>query len=94
MHGPGFVPRPTLVEWMTLVARHVRSSTDPGPALAAGGVVERVAISGECDIFLLPIRLGPALRPLSAPLHIVSGAGHLLAEEQPEAVAELAVRGR
>lgn len=94
MHGPGREPRRSLVEWMTIVARCVRSSADPGLARIAVPRREHAAISGDRDRFLPPSRLGPALhRRLGVEPTTVPGAGHLLAEERPEEVARAAVPG-
>lgn len=90
MHGPGFSPRPELVEWMTLVARHVRSSADPGRAAISDIGIPTRAISGERDVFLPSTRLRPALQQaLGVELITVPGGGHLLAEETPEEIAAL-----
>ncbi|WP_205215209.1 alpha/beta fold hydrolase [Amycolatopsis albispora] len=85
------VPRPELVEWMTLVARHVRSSTDPGHATIARHDVARTVAVGDADVFLPRHRLAPAAREaLGARLEIVDSAGHLVVDEHPALVAELA----
>ena len=90
MHGPGFNPRPELVEWMTLVARHVRSSADPGRAVPTEPGLPTTAVSGEHDVFLPPERLRPALQQaLGVELLVVPGGGHLLAEESPREIAAL-----
>ncbi len=92
MHGPGHEPRHLLVEWMTLVARHVRSSADPGVAQITIPERPYVAISGAQDRFLPPGRLGPALRrTLGIGLTTVLGSGHLLADEQAAEVARFVV---
>ncbi|MFE0192173.1 alpha/beta fold hydrolase [Streptomyces sp. NPDC058989] len=89
MHAPGHRPRTEMVEWMTLIARHARSSASPGvaedlPATTA----RRWAIVGEHDTFLPPRRLGPAVhRTLGIDLDVVAGNGHLLVDEDPEYVA-------
>lgn len=94
MHGPGCETRRLLVEWLTLVARHVHSSADPGVARIAASRRGYTAISGEQDRFLPPKRLRPALRErLGVDLVAVPDAGHLLAEEQPGEVARFAVAG-
>ncbi|MER7010084.1 alpha/beta hydrolase [Saccharopolyspora sp. NPDC000359] len=47
MLAPDQVPRPELVEWMTLVARHVRSSLDPARAVVADQRVQRAVVVGD-----------------------------------------------
>ncbi|MFK0259048.1 alpha/beta fold hydrolase [Streptomyces sp. NPDC090445] len=89
MGAPGYAPRADLVEWMTLVARHARSSGAPGLAEARRKVAYRV-VTGAHDTFLPPHRLGPAVRArLGAGLDVVPDAGHLLVEERPDLVAAL-----
>ncbi|MFD8410496.1 alpha/beta fold hydrolase [Streptomyces sp. NPDC059650] len=89
MGAPGYVPRPDLVEWMTLVARHARSSGAPGLAEARRRVSYQV-VTGAHDTFLPPRRLGPAVRArLGTGLDVVADAGHLLVEERPDLVAAL-----
>ena len=95
MHGPGFSPRTELVDWMTLLARHVRSSADPGrvaPTDARAATPTTAAISGDADVFLPPRRLAPAVRGIGLELITVAGGGHLLAEESPHEVAALSHR--
>jgi pimeloyl-ACP methyl ester carboxylesterase len=78
---------------MTLAARHVRSSADPGVAKIAAPERPYVAISGAQDRFLPPGRLGPAAlrRTLGIGLTTVPGSGHLLADEQAAEVARFVV---
>jgi pimeloyl-ACP methyl ester carboxylesterase len=96
MHGPGFSPRVELVAWMTLLARYVRSSADPGraaPTDTGAAIPTTVAISGDADVFLPPRRLAPAVRKtLGIELITVAGGGHLLAEESPHEIAALSHR--
>ncbi|MFG2875403.1 alpha/beta fold hydrolase [Streptomyces sp. NPDC048337] len=93
MLAPGHRPRAELVEWMTLVARHSRSSGAPGAAELPDRAVPRLVATGAHDTFLPPRRLAPALRAtLGTGLHVVADAGHLLVEERPDRVAAL-VRG-
>ncbi|MER8069140.1 alpha/beta hydrolase [Streptomyces sp. NPDC094034] len=90
MHAPGHQPRAELVEWMTLIARHVRSSGSPGIADLSPTTVRRCAVGGEHDTFLPPRRLGPAVRKrLGIDLDVAAGNGHLLVDEDPEYVAAL-----
>ncbi len=90
-------PQPELVEWMTLVAKHVRPGPPPGPLSAdvLARVSAQVAIYvGSDDVFLPADRLRrQAERRLpAARIEVVQGAGHLLPQERPE-VAEGAVSG-
>ncbi|PXY36104.1 alpha/beta fold hydrolase [Prauserella flavalba] len=90
MHGPAHTPRPELVEWMTLVARHVRSTADPGETAVAGRDVPRTVVVGGSDVFLPGRTLAPAVRgTLGVDLDIVPSAGHLVVDEHPERLAEL-----
>ncbi|MFI5527719.1 alpha/beta fold hydrolase [Kitasatospora sp. NPDC051853] len=96
MHGPGHLPAPELVEWMTLVARHSRSSGAPGLAVPppAGDRPPLLVVSGGHDVFLPPRRLAPAVRrALGTELRVVEAAGHLLVDEHPELLAGLVTAG-
>ncbi|WP_329012112.1 alpha/beta fold hydrolase [Streptomyces sp. NBC_00690] len=92
MSAPGRQPRNELVEWMTLVARHSRSSGAPGRAEPPSGQrCTQLAVTGANDVFLPPHRLRRAVRDtLKTELQVAAGAGHLLVEEHPELVANLA----
>ncbi len=90
--APGRTPEPTLVDWMTLVARHTTPSGAPGPLPAAvtarWRTIPRVALAGEHDTFLPPARLGPAVRHrLGVDLTPLPGLGHLSVDEDPLRVA-------
>ncbi|WP_433556546.1 alpha/beta fold hydrolase [Pseudonocardia xinjiangensis] len=90
MHGPTHSPRPELTEWMTLVARNVRSSADPGRVTVTRRDVDRIAVTGEHDVFLPPVRLAPATRhALGVELHVIPAAGHLVVDEYPSQIAVL-----
>ncbi|MZE76083.1 alpha/beta fold hydrolase [Streptomyces xinghaiensis] len=90
MLAPGHAPREEVVDWMTLVARHVRSSGAPGAAALPARPVPRLVVTGEHDVFLPPGRLGPAVRAtLGVELGVVPGAGHLVVEERPGHLAAL-----
>ncbi|WP_253775176.1 alpha/beta fold hydrolase [Goodfellowiella coeruleoviolacea] len=90
MHGHGRAPRPELVEWMTLVARHVRSSADPGDVVIAGRDVVRTVVVGGADVFLPNRTLAPVVRRrLGVELGVIASAGHLVVDEHPEKLAEL-----
>lgn len=92
MMAPEAEVDPELSEWMTLVARHCRSTLAPPPL--SSDVLDPwrgrvVAVSGEYDTFLPPKRLSRVVRErLGAALKIVPGAGHLLPDEQPHAVVD------
>ncbi|MEU6645229.1 alpha/beta hydrolase [Saccharomonospora sp. NPDC046836] len=91
LHGAGHAPRPELVEWMTLVARHVRSTRDPGHAAVAAQDIERTVVVGADDVFLPAHALAPVvLRTLCVPLDVMASAGHLIVDEFPDRLAELA----
>jgi pimeloyl-ACP methyl ester carboxylesterase len=93
MHARHHAPSRGYVEWMTLVARQVRTSLAPSPLSRA--VVDRwrgtprAVLSGEQDCFL-PVRpLTRAVRAgLGIELEVVAGAGHLVPEDQPRKVAD------
>ncbi|WP_069815740.1 alpha/beta fold hydrolase [Streptomyces sp. TP-A0874] len=90
MLAPGRQPRGELVEWMTLVARHARSSGVPGLATLPPRPVPRLVVTGEQDVFLPPRRLAPAVRDrLGLELGVVPGTGHLVVEERPEQLSAL-----
>ncbi|WP_338897089.1 alpha/beta hydrolase [Streptomyces sp. TG1A-60] len=90
MLAPGHPPRTELVDWMTLVARHVRSSGAPGAATLPTRSIPRLVVTGEHDVFLPPRRLGPAVRAaLGTELGVISEAGHLVVEEHPEYLSTL-----
>ncbi|WP_030196090.1 alpha/beta fold hydrolase [Streptomyces sp. NRRL S-87] len=92
MTAPGVEPRAELVQWLTLVARHSRSSGAPGRAAFDDRVraVPHRVVSGAHDVFLPPRRLAPAVRAaLGADLEVVPHAGHLLVDEAPDDVAAL-----
>ncbi|SCK57434.1 Lysophospholipase, alpha-beta hydrolase superfamily [Streptomyces sp. SceaMP-e96] len=90
MLAPGHPPREELVNWMTLVARHSRSSGAPGAATLPARSIPRLVVTGEHDVFLPPRRLGPAVRgTLGAELGVISEAGHLVVEERPEYLSTL-----
>lgn len=90
MLAPGHRPRPDLVEWMTLVARHSRSSGAPGTAELPLRKVPRLVATGAHDTFLPPRRLYPVVHStLDTELHVIPDAGHLVVEEHPDRVAAL-----
>lgn len=90
MLAKGGVPRPELVEWMTLVGRHTRTSTSPDHVEQPSWRGAVLAVSGAQDVFLPPARLGPAVRrALGVELSIVDQAGHLIVEEAAGRLREL-----
>ncbi|MFE2283194.1 alpha/beta fold hydrolase [Streptomyces sp. NPDC059443] len=90
MLAPGHQPRPDLVEWMTLVARHSRSSGAPGTAELPPRTVPRLVATGTHDTFLPPRRLHPVVHAmLDTELRVIPDAGHLVVEEDPALVAAL-----
>jgi pimeloyl-ACP methyl ester carboxylesterase len=93
MHARGRAPSPEHVEWMTLVARHVRTSLAPPPlppeVLDRWRDTPRAVLCGDQDCFLPVPRLADAVRrKLGVDLDVVAEAGHLTPEDQPERVAE------
>lgn len=92
--APGRTPPPDLIEWYTLVARACRTSLAP-PALPRELLtrrtdVPRQVVTGQHDVFLPPERLrASAGRRLGARLVVIPDAGHLLPDEQPQALAAL-----
>ncbi|MDA3643375.1 alpha/beta hydrolase [Saccharopolyspora indica] len=90
MLAPGDLPRPELVEWMTLIARHARSSLDPAPALVADRAVDRIVAVGDHDRYFPSRPLAAATRrTLGLPLSVLPSAGHLITEGQPGQLADL-----
>ncbi|QRK12553.1 alpha/beta hydrolase [Archangium violaceum] len=92
MLAPGGNPPATLVTWMALVGRHVRTSLAPPPLSEAALREVRVPVaivSGEADVFLPPeaLRRGAARLP-GATFRGIAGAGHLLPHERAEALLE------
>jgi pimeloyl-ACP methyl ester carboxylesterase len=90
--SPGHTPRPELVDWMTLVARHTRPVSTSEIVRSSREIPTMVA-TGEFDVFLPPARLGPAVRTaLGSELRVIAGAGHLAPDERPEDVLDLLER--
>lgn len=87
--APEHEPPAHLVEWMTLMAAHCRSTLAP-PPLPADLVAARcarpfVAATGQYDRFLPPARLAPAVRRHGgASLTVLPGVGHLACDERPQ----------
>jgi pimeloyl-ACP methyl ester carboxylesterase len=91
MLARGNAPRPELADWMTLIARHVRSSSDPGRAPIADQQVDRAVVVGEDDTFFPPRALAPAVRrTLRVELDTITSAGHLISDEHPDQLAAMA----
>jgi pimeloyl-ACP methyl ester carboxylesterase len=84
-------------EWLTLVARSTRTTGAPGP-LPAGDLARwrdhaTPVLVGAEDVFFPPARLRPpAVELLGVRPVVVSGAGHLLADQAPTVVLEAAAR--
>lgn len=90
MLAPGDRPRPELVEWMTLIARHARSSLDPAPAVVADRAVDRTVAVGEHDRYFPSRPLAVATRrTLGLPLSVLPSAGHLITEGRLGRLADL-----
>ncbi|ONM50018.1 hypothetical protein B0T44_14355 [Nocardia donostiensis] len=94
MTAPGGHIPEHLCDWMTLVARHCRTSLAPAPLDSATLADQRTApcvvATGAHDVFLPPRRLGPAVRRrLGADLHTLEGCGHLALDEDPERIVDL-----
>ncbi|MFD7511976.1 alpha/beta fold hydrolase, partial [Streptomyces sp. NPDC059853] len=92
MAAPDRSLSPELAEWMALVARECRSSLAPAPLPRT--VVERrrsvpcLVATGRHDAFFPPPALSAAVRDrLGTECRVVEGAGHLLLDEEPAAVA-------
>ncbi|MFC7340906.1 alpha/beta fold hydrolase [Saccharopolyspora griseoalba] len=93
MYAPGNRPPTELVDWMTLVARHVRTSLDPGAAPPQAAALDRVVVAGEHDRYFPPSALaGPVREVLGQELTVLPGSGHLLVDERPDELAELIAR--
>ena len=93
MHARGRRPSPEHVEWMTLVARHVRTSLAPSPlpqaVLDRWRDTPRAILCGDQDCFLPVSPLAAAARTkLGIEVDVVADAGHLTPEDQPTRVAE------
>jgi len=92
MCGAGHQASPETVEWMTLVARSCRSGLAPAPlpgvVLSGWAHTPAVVVVGSQDCFfsadLIAARLARWTEFL---VRTVEGAGHLLAHEEPDAVA-------
>lgn len=92
MSASGHDPADDQVEWMTLVARHTRTTGAPGPAPRWATEAWRPAstsvITGAEDCFFPPHRLDPLVRErLGAELVVVPGVGHLSVDEAPTVLA-------
>ncbi len=99
MTAAGRAPSPDLIEWLTMVALHCRTSGAPPPHQA--GLIEpwrdrsTSVIVGAQDCFFTPAKLAIAAQTrLGARCDIVPGAGHLTVEEEPRLVAQLIVPDR
>ena len=94
MSGPTHPPGDDLVEWMTLLARTCRTTGAPDPLPGAHLSKWRdskvqVAV-GEHDAFFPVTKLrGPCRTMLGQDPLVISGAGHLLVDEEPDLVSDL-----
>jgi pimeloyl-ACP methyl ester carboxylesterase len=85
MLAPGHHPRPALVEWMTLVAEHCRSSGSPSLVPSPSTEVPTAVAVGAHDIFLPPAALRVVVRErFGSELIVVPNSGHLVVEEAPQ----------
>ncbi len=96
MHAEGRAPSPQHVEWMTLVARNIRTSLAPSPlpasVLGRWRDTPRAVLCGDQDCFLPVSVLAEAARTtLGIELEVVAEAGHLTPEDQPDRVTEAVV---
>jgi pimeloyl-ACP methyl ester carboxylesterase len=93
LHAPGWQPSATHIEWMTLAARHTRSTLAPKPlptsSLRRWQAIPRAVLTGELDCFLPVGPLRTTVRDkLAADVRILQGAGHLTPEERAEAIVD------
>jgi pimeloyl-ACP methyl ester carboxylesterase len=93
MHGTGWQPSAAHIEWMTLAARHTRSTLAPPPLPASSlrrwQAIPRAVLTGERDCFLPVESLQTAVREkLATSLQVLQRAGHLTPDERPEAIVE------
>jgi pimeloyl-ACP methyl ester carboxylesterase len=81
------------IEWMTLVARHSRSTLAPrrlpASSLRRWQAFPCTVLSGELDCFLPVGSLRNAVREkLATDLQVLQGAGHLTPEERAEEIVQ------
>jgi pimeloyl-ACP methyl ester carboxylesterase len=91
MHAADRRPSTEEAEWMTLVARHTRSTLAPSPlstsVVGRWREVPHLVLSGERDCFLpVPPLRSAVHEKLGSDLTVIAGAGHLAVDEQPEAL--------
>jgi pimeloyl-ACP methyl ester carboxylesterase len=96
MHAPGWQPSATHIEWMTLAARHTRSTLAPSPLPASSLrrwlARPRAVLTGELDCFLPVGPLRTAVREtLGTDVQVLQGAGHLTPEERARAIVDAVV---
>ncbi|MEX5303317.1 alpha/beta fold hydrolase [Kocuria sabuli] len=85
MLAPDHQARPALVEWMTLVAEHCRSSGSPSSVPFRRSKTPTAVAVGAHDIFLPPAALRSVVRErFGRKLTVVPGSGHLVVEEAPQ----------
>lgn len=85
MLAPGHQPRPALVEWMTLLATHCRSSGSPSLVPPHRTKAPTAVAVGAHDVFLPPASLRTVVRErFGNELTVVPSSGHLVVEEAPQ----------
>lgn len=92
--APGVVPPEEIVEWMTLLPKHCRSTLAPPPLhpdfVRWWSDTPHVVATGAHDYFVPPARLAPAVSGLlGSELHVIADAGHLVVDERPGEIADL-----
>lgn len=92
--GPDHVPPDEVVEWVTLLAGHCRSTLAPPPlhpdVVRQWDDTPHVVATGSHDHFVPPNRLAPAVASLlGSDLRVIADAGHLVVDEHPEEIAGL-----
>ena len=92
--APGAEPPGTVVEWMTLVATHCRTTLAPPPLfaqlLARRAEQPCVVGVGGFDRFLPPRRLAPAVhRTMGLDIRVFPGVGHLNTDADLDEVVSL-----
>ncbi len=84
---------PRVIELLELSARHTRPDGAPPPlppSILSRWQGRARVITGDRDPFLPPSRLrGPARTHLHAEVEVVTEAGHLIPEEQPDQLIAL-----
>jgi pimeloyl-ACP methyl ester carboxylesterase len=96
MAGPDGGAHESLVDWLTMVATHTRSTgaPDPLPPALLDAWRERPVrvLVGEHDVFFPPARLRGPARRLGAVVEVDPTAGHLLTDQRPDRVVDAVSR--